>query len=51
MLLVANGKLADSGRLGDNLFIGVGRKAAIITLLNALAVAKKQFGVLKCCDQ
>ena len=45
MLPVANRKL-DFDRLGDNLSIEVGRKAAIIALLNALAVAKEHLGDL-----
>jgi enamine deaminase RidA (YjgF/YER057c/UK114 family) len=43
---VANGKLAISGRLGDNLSVEQGRKAALIASLNALAVAKEHLGDL-----
>lgn len=40
-LPVVNGKLAISGRLGDDLSVKDGRKAARIAALNALAVAKE----------
>jgi enamine deaminase RidA (YjgF/YER057c/UK114 family) len=46
MLPIANGKLAISGRLGDNLSVEQGREAALIASLNALAVAKKHLGDL-----
>ena len=46
ILPVANGKLAISGRLGDNLSVEQGREAALIASLNALAVAKEHLGDL-----
>lgn len=46
MLPIANGKLAISGRLGDNLSVEQGREAALIASLNTLAVAKKHLGDL-----
>jgi enamine deaminase RidA (YjgF/YER057c/UK114 family) len=46
ILPVANGKLAISGRLGDNLSVEQGREAALIASLNALAVEKKHLGDL-----
>ncbi len=46
ILPVANGKLAISGRLGDNISVEQGRKAALISSLNALAVAKEHLGDL-----
>jgi hypothetical protein len=44
ILPVANGKLAISGRLGDNLSVEQGKEAAVIASLNALAVAKEHLG-------
>jgi enamine deaminase RidA (YjgF/YER057c/UK114 family) len=46
MLPIANGKLAISGRLGDNLSVEQGREAALIASLNILAVAKEHLGDL-----
>jgi enamine deaminase RidA (YjgF/YER057c/UK114 family) len=46
ILPVANGKLAISGRLGDNLSVEQGREAALMASLNALAVAKEHLGDL-----
>jgi len=46
ILPVANGKLAISGRLGDNLSVEQGKEAALIASLNALAVAKEHLGDL-----
>jgi enamine deaminase RidA (YjgF/YER057c/UK114 family) len=46
ILPVANGKLAISGRLGDNLSVEQGQEAARIASLNALAVAKEHLGDL-----
>jgi enamine deaminase RidA (YjgF/YER057c/UK114 family) len=46
ILPVANGKLAISGRLGDNLSVEQGTEAALIASLNALAVAKEHLGDL-----
>jgi enamine deaminase RidA (YjgF/YER057c/UK114 family) len=46
MLPVANGKLAISGRLGENLSVKEGQNAARIASLNALAVAKQHLGTL-----
>src|SRR5882724_4974341 len=46
MLPVVNGKLAISGRLGDNLSVKEGQEAARIGALNALAVAKHHLGTL-----
>jgi enamine deaminase RidA (YjgF/YER057c/UK114 family) len=46
ILPVANGKLAISGRLGDNLSVEQGTEAALIASLNALAIAKKHLGDL-----
>src|SRR6202012_992102 len=40
LLPVANGSLAISGRLGENLSVKEGQEAARIASLNALAVAK-----------
>jgi enamine deaminase RidA (YjgF/YER057c/UK114 family) len=45
ILPVANGKLAVSGRLGDNLSVEQGKEAALASL-NALAVAKEHLGDL-----
>src|SRR4249919_681956 len=45
-LPVANGKLAISGRLGENLSVKEGQEAAYIASLNALAVAKQHLGGL-----
>ena len=45
-LPVVNGKLAISGRLGDNLSVKEGQDAARIASLNALAVAKEHLGDL-----
>jgi enamine deaminase RidA (YjgF/YER057c/UK114 family) len=41
MLPLVNGKLAISGRLGDNLSVEQGREAAFMASLNALSVAKE----------
>lgn len=46
MLPFVNGKLAISGRLGDNLSVEQGRKAAFMASLNALSVAKEHLGDL-----
>jgi len=46
MLPVVNGKLAYSGRLGDNLSVKEGQEAARICSLNALATAKEHLGTL-----
>ena len=46
ILPVVNGKLAISGRLGDNLSVEQGKEAALIASLNALAVAKEHLGDL-----
>jgi enamine deaminase RidA (YjgF/YER057c/UK114 family) len=46
ILPVANGKLAISGRLGDNLSVEQGREADLVASLNALAVTKKHLGDL-----
>jgi len=46
MLPIVNGKLAISGRMGDNLSVEQGREAALIASLNTLAVAKKHLGDL-----
>lgn len=46
MLPVANGKLAISGRLGDNVSVEQGREAALIASLNTLAVAREHLGDL-----
>ena len=46
ILPIANGKLAISGRLGDNLSVEQGKEAALIASLNALAVAKEHLGDL-----
>jgi enamine deaminase RidA (YjgF/YER057c/UK114 family) len=45
-LPVASGKLAISGRLGQNLSVKDGQEAARIAALNALAAAKEHFGDL-----
>lgn len=45
-LPVVNGKLAISGRLGDNLSVKEGQDAARIAALNALAAAKEHLGTL-----
>ncbi len=45
-LPVVNGKLAISGRLGENLSVKEGQEAARIASLNALAVAKQHVGDL-----
>ena len=45
-LPVVNGKLAISGRLGENLSVKEGQEAARIASLNALAVAKQHLGNL-----
>src|SRR5437879_13710999 len=45
-LPVVNGKLAISGRLGENLAVKEGQEAARIDSLNALAVAKEHLGKL-----
>jgi enamine deaminase RidA (YjgF/YER057c/UK114 family) len=46
MLPLANGKLPISGRLGENLSVKEGQKAARFASLNALAVAKQHLGDL-----
>jgi enamine deaminase RidA (YjgF/YER057c/UK114 family) len=46
MLPVVNGKLALSGRLGENLSAKEGQEAARIASLNALAAAKQHLGSL-----
>ena len=46
VLPVANGKLAISGRLGDNLSVEQGQEAARMASLNALAIAKEHLGDL-----
>lgn len=46
MLPVVNGKLAISGRLGENLTVKEGQEAARIASLNALAAAKHHLGTL-----
>ena len=46
MLPVVNGKLAISGRLGENLSVKEGQEAALIASLNALAAAKRHLGDL-----
>jgi enamine deaminase RidA (YjgF/YER057c/UK114 family) len=46
ILPVANGKLAISGRLGDDLSVEQGREAAHMASLHALAVAKEHLGDL-----
>jgi enamine deaminase RidA (YjgF/YER057c/UK114 family) len=46
MLPVANGKLAISGRLGDNVSVEQGLEAALIASLNTLAVAREHLGDL-----
>lgn len=43
-LPVVNGKLAISGRLGENLSVQQGQEAARIAALNALAAAKQHLG-------
>ena len=45
-LPVVNGKLAISGRLGENLSVKEGQEAARIASLNALAAAKEHLGDL-----
>src|SRR6266481_5512106 len=45
-LPVVNGKLAISGRLGENLSVEDGQEAARIASLNALAAAKQHLGEL-----
>jgi len=46
MLPVVNGKLAISGRLGENLSVEEGQNACRIAALNALAAAKHHLGTL-----
>jgi enamine deaminase RidA (YjgF/YER057c/UK114 family) len=46
MLPMVNGKLAISGRLGENLSVKEGQEAARIASLNALAAAKQHLGSL-----
>src|SRR6266498_670117 len=46
MLPVADGKLAISGRLGENLSVKEGKEAARLASLNTLAVAKEHLGDL-----
>jgi enamine deaminase RidA (YjgF/YER057c/UK114 family) len=45
-LPVVNGKLAISGRLGENLSVKEGQEAARIASLNALAAAQQHLGTL-----
>src|SRR6266481_1367665 len=45
-LPVVNGKLAISGRLGENLSVKEGQEAARLASLNALAAAKQHLGTL-----
>ena len=45
-LPVANGKLAISGRLGDNLSVEQGREAARLAAMNALAAVQEHVGDL-----
>lgn len=45
-LPVVGGKLAITGRLGENLSVKEGQKAARIATLNALAIAKEHLGDL-----
>jgi enamine deaminase RidA (YjgF/YER057c/UK114 family) len=47
-LPVVNGKLAISGRLGQDLSVKGGREAARIAALNALAVAQEHLGNIDC---
>jgi enamine deaminase RidA (YjgF/YER057c/UK114 family) len=46
MLPVANGKLAITGRLSENLSVEQGREAARLASLNALAAAEEHLGDL-----
>ena len=46
ILPIAQGKLAISGRLGDNLSVKQGQEAARIASLKALAAAKQHLGAL-----
>jgi enamine deaminase RidA (YjgF/YER057c/UK114 family) len=46
ILPIADGKLAISGRLGDNLSVKQGQEAARIASLKALAAAKQHLGTL-----
>ena len=46
ILPLADGKLAISGRLGDNLSVNQGQQAARIASLKALAAAKQHLGAL-----
>jgi enamine deaminase RidA (YjgF/YER057c/UK114 family) len=46
ILPIADGKLAASGRLGDNLSVKQGQEAARIASLKALAAAKQHLGTL-----
>ena len=46
MLPIIDGKLAISGRLGDNLSVQEGQEAARVASLNALAAAKQHLGNL-----
>ena len=46
MLPVANGKLAITGRLGENLSVEQGHEAARLASLNALAAAEEHLGDL-----
>jgi enamine deaminase RidA (YjgF/YER057c/UK114 family) len=46
ILPIAEGKLAISGRLGDNLSVKQGQEAARIASLKALAAAKQHLGTL-----
>ena len=47
MLPVANGKLAITGRLGENLSVEQGHEAARLASLNALAAAQEYLGDLE----
>lgn len=44
MLPLINGKLALKGRIGADLSVAQGREAALLALLNGLAVARRFFG-------
>jgi len=46
MLPVVHGKLAISGRLGENVSVKEGQEAACIASVNALAAAKRHLGTL-----
>ncbi len=51
MLPFIDGKLAYTGKLGDKLEIEEGKKAAEITLLNALSVIRSETGSLNTVEQ